>query len=238
MSLGKLIKEAYTDKDGEVEKLSVMATIVFVLYLWIFIKAEAFGLAFSSQILESIVTLLNIAVGAVGVGYIGKASGVADTINRMRGSKQLNGAIDSNTPKDGESSLNDKQTPKIGQLTKDFVISEFDCNDGTKVPEALMGNIHELAKNLQVLRDHYGKPITINSAYRTPWYNSKVGGAAASKHMEGKAADINVQGITPKALHTTIEGLIESGKMKQGGLGLYPTFVHYDVRGSYVRWRG
>lgn len=122
------------------------------------------------------------------------------------------------------------------QLTKNFTREEFDCRDGTKVPDNLLSNAQELADNLQVLRDYLGEPVHINSGYRTKTYNKKVGGKAASKHLKAQAGDLTVKSKTPKQLHTIIERLIKQNKMKQGGLGLYPGFVHYDVRGVKARW--
>lgn len=121
-------------------------------------------------------------------------------------------------------------------MTKNFSLKEFGCHDGTPVPQNLMANIEELAKNLQVLRDHLGEPIKINSAYRTPAYNKKVGGAPNSQHPLGKAADLRVESLTPRGLAAVIEKLIKEGKMKQGGIGIYPTFTHYDIRGTKARW--
>jgi uncharacterized protein YcbK (DUF882 family) len=122
------------------------------------------------------------------------------------------------------------------QLTKNFQLSEFSCDDGTPVPSGLIGNVQLLANNLQVLRDDIGQPITILSGYRTPAWNKKVGGKAQSFHMKAMAADITVKGMTPRQLHARIEKLIKAGKMKAGGLGLYPGFVHTDVRGRNARW--
>ena len=123
------------------------------------------------------------------------------------------------------------------KLTKNFSRQEFDCKDGTIVPGQLIGNLKELAENLQVLRDYLGVPVQVTgSGYRTPTHNKRVGGAPKSLHLEAKAADINAKGYTPKQLYNAIEKLIAEGKMKQGGLGLYPTFVHYDIRGIKARW--
>lgn len=123
------------------------------------------------------------------------------------------------------------------QLTNNFQRSEFDCKDGTIVPEKYHGNLRELAENLQVLRDHIGVPVTVTgSGYRTPSHNKRVGGAPLSKHLTASAADINAKGFTPKQLYNQIEILIAEGKMKQGGLGLYAGFVHYDIRGQKARW--
>lgn len=123
------------------------------------------------------------------------------------------------------------------QLTKNFHSSEFDCKDGTPVPENLMCNVRELAVNLQVLRDDLDSPIHVISGYRTPSHNKAVGGAKYSQHLKAKAGDLVHRQLTPKQIHARIENLIKAGKMKDGGLGLYKTFVHYDV-GPVRRWNG
>lgn len=123
------------------------------------------------------------------------------------------------------------------QLTKNFTRQEFDCKDGTPVPPQYFGNVQELAENLQVLRDHIGEPVMVTgSGYRTPAHNKKVGGAPQSQHLTASGADINARSYTPKKLAAVIEKLIAAGKMKQGGLGIYPGFVHYDIRGAKARW--
>lgn len=125
------------------------------------------------------------------------------------------------------------------KLTNNFSLHEFDCKDGTPVPAEYLQNVTELAKNLQVLRDNIGVPVRITgSGYRTPEHNAKVGGAKHSQHLFAKASDINADGLTPKQLHAKIEELIAKGKMKEGGLGLYKSFVHYDIRGTKARWNG
>lgn len=122
------------------------------------------------------------------------------------------------------------------KLTKNFELSEFNCRDGRVVPQKYIANVKELAANLQVLRDEIGEPVHVNSCYRPPDYNKKVGGKPASKHLTASAADITAKGYTPKQLAAVIERLIAEGKMKQGGIGIYPGFVHYDIRGVRARW--
>ena len=124
------------------------------------------------------------------------------------------------------------------KLEENFSLSEFRCKDGTDVPEELMDNVRFLAENLQVLRDHIGKPIRVISGYRSPKYNRRIGGARRSQHMLAKAADIKISGMTPGEVKATIVQLIKEGKMKKGGIGLYKTFTHYDTRGRNARWRG
>ncbi len=122
------------------------------------------------------------------------------------------------------------------QLTKNFHRKEFDCKDGTKVPEKYKVNLIKLATNLQVLRDDLEAPMIINSGYRTEPYNKRVGGAPASQHLIATAGDISQKKETPLQLYKRIERLIKEGKMHNGGLGLYDTFVHYDVRQTPSRW--
>ena len=124
------------------------------------------------------------------------------------------------------------------RLEKNFKLSEFKCKDNTEVPEVYMENVRELAKNLQVLREHLGIPIRVISGYRSPKYNRRIGGARRSQHMLAKAADIKIKGFTPVKVKQIIIELIKEGKMKKGGIGLYKTFTHYDTRGWNARWHG
>ena len=123
------------------------------------------------------------------------------------------------------------------QLTKNFNRQEFDCKDGTKVPDEFLPNVQEVANNLQILRDYLKVPVRVaGSGYRSPKHNKKVGGAKFSQHLTASGADINADGYTPKELAKEIEKLIKEGKMKEGGIGIYPNFVHYDIRGTKARW--
>ena len=124
------------------------------------------------------------------------------------------------------------------QLTDNFKLSEFRCKDGTDVPDDLRENVQLLCENLQVLRDHIGKPIRVISGYRSPKYNRRIGGAKRSQHMSAKAADIKIKGMKPSEVKSVIVKLIKEGKMMPGGVGLYTTFTHYDVRGRNARWYG
>lgn len=123
------------------------------------------------------------------------------------------------------------------RLTENFMREEFDCKDGTLVPPRFFNNLMLLATNLQVLRNHIGEPVLVTgSGYRTESHNKKVGGAPLSQHLTASGADINAKNHTPKQLGAVIEKLIDEGRMKQGGIGIYPGFVHYDIRGTKARW--
>lgn len=126
---------------------------------------------------------------------------------------------------------------KNGQLSAHFQLSEFRSKDGAATPKWVVPNLKKLAANLEVLRAAFGgAPISINSGYRSPSHNANVGGAKNSQHMKGTAADLRVGGRSTWQVKQKIESLIKQGKMKQGGLGRYSSFVHYDIRGSYARW--
>lgn len=123
------------------------------------------------------------------------------------------------------------------KLTKNFNREEFDCKDGTPVPKIYYRNVQEVANNLQILRDHIKESVYVSgSGYRTEKHNKKVGGAKFSQHLTASGADIAAKNLSPKELAAVIEYLIAEGKMKQGGIGVYPGFVHYDIRGTHARW--
>jgi uncharacterized protein YcbK (DUF882 family) len=122
------------------------------------------------------------------------------------------------------------------KITNNFNLQEFDSKCGREMPSQVITNIIELAKNLQVLRDEVKKSIQITSGYRSPEHNAKVKGAKLSQHITGMAADIKVSGMTPKQVAEVIERLIAEKKMKEGGIGIYKTWVHYDIRNTKARW--
>ena len=122
------------------------------------------------------------------------------------------------------------------KLSKNFTLSEFASHDGAPFPPDVLTNLQELAANLQVLRDYLNCPLKINSGYRSPAHNKAVGGAQFSQHVQGKAADISCNKYTPAQVHAAILHLIGIGKMREGGLGIYNSWVHYDTRGTAARW--
>ena len=123
-----------------------------------------------------------------------------------------------------------KKTDANKQLTVNFKVKEFACKDGSDV--VLVSP--KLLTILQTVRNHFGKPVIINSGYRTPSYNKKIGGANYSQHMYGTACDIRINGVSPKDLASYIETLL----VNTGGIGIYSTFVHVDVRTKKARWKG
>jgi len=86
------------------------------------------------------------------------------------------------------------------QLTANFSLAELTVTDRNmpNVPnEAEVASLRSLAEMiLQPLRDALGKPVRVNSAFRSEAVNRAVGGTATSQHRLGQAADIHVPGMT------------------------------------------
>ena len=121
-------------------------------------------------------------------------------------------------------------------MTNNFSLKEFESKDGSKMPSDVYLNIVKLVGQLQFLRDYTGRAITVNSGYRSPEHNAKIGGVKNSQHLLGKAADITIEGLKPAEVYRLIDELIDMGLMLQGGLGSYDSFTHYDIRKTKSRW--
>jgi hypothetical protein len=74
-----------------------------------------------------------------------------------------------------------------------------------------IANLTNLTKWLEVLRKRYNakygvgeEPIRINSGYRSPQLNKKIGGVATSNHLTGCAVDIRVLGMEQLIRYATI----------------------------------
>ena len=115
-------------------------------------------------------------------------------------------------------------------VARNFRVREFACHDGTDT----VFIADELVALLQAIRDHFGKPVSINSGYRTEVWNKKQGGAAQSQHKYGRAADIAIAGVTPGEIAAYARTLMPDW----GGIGVYKTFCHVDVRLGKSRWQG
>lgn len=114
-----------------------------------------------------------------------------------------------------------KLTDGEKRISENFKVKEFACKDGS---DKILIDTTFVQGPLQDIRTHFGKPVQINSAYRTDFYNKKVGGANNSYHKKGRAFDIYIKGVTPReiakyAASIGIKGVIQ-----------YNNFVHVDSR--------
>ncbi|WP_432408573.1 D-Ala-D-Ala carboxypeptidase family metallohydrolase [Wukongibacter sp. M2B1] len=138
-----------------------------------------------------------------------------------------------------------------GQITENFNISEFKCraNGEVLINAAVIDHI----QRLQILREWYNRAINVNSGYRTPEYNKKIGGATNSFHMQGIASDIALPqefyGFSKDRQNEFLSNIknkwleLCKGVGLGGGVGFYDTFIHLDSRpkgnyktGVYSHW--
>ena len=89
------------------------------------------------------------------------------------------------------------------------------------------------AQKLDGVRSLLGaRPIWVNSWYRPPHINTRVGGSKWSRHQYGDAIDIRSNYHSPQAIYKLLN------QNHDGGLGRYFDFVHVDFRGQKARWHG
>ncbi len=119
------------------------------------------------------------------------------------------------------------------KLSKHFDDSEFKCRCCEQLHPGGIMPPPQLLEFLEDIREHFtGLPVHINSGYRCPKHNAAVGGASASRHMIGDAADLWIEGISPVAVYKYADTIVAHS----GGVGEYATFTHIDVRGHKARW--
>lgn len=98
-------------------------------------------------------------------------------------------------------------------LSKHFTLAELTYSDTARklgiknLPSTeQIQNLGCLVQNvLEPLRVMLDKPILVTSGFRNELLNKKVGGSANSQHTQGRAADIQVQGLTPEELYKYIK---------------------------------
>ncbi len=118
----------------------------------------------------------------------------------------------------------------VGALSEHFFLEEFQCHckyDSCK--ETIIDT--DLIDKLEVLRKHFGKSVHINCGFRCAKHNAELKGAASqSQHKLGKAADIQVAGVSPDQVYQYADSVFK-------GVGRYNDFTHVDVRdGNRARW--
>ena len=134
-----------------------------------------------------------------------------------------------------ESAMLEFKKGRTDKVSKNFQYREFDCKGGGCCSTTVIDE--KLISYIQQIRDHFGKPVTITSSYRCETHNKRVSGATKSYHVQGKAADIVVQGVSSREVAKYAESI---GIL---GIGLYETsadgyFTHIDARTTKSFWYG
>ena len=129
------------------------------------------------------------------------------------------GAPGSDTSTGADSTVDDT-TPRP---TSEWIIVQSHVNP--RVLPELWTKLENFARSL-------GRPITLNSAYRTPEYNRSVGGARNSMHVQRKAADVQWGTSSVQSRVDMIQKAIDAGIT---GIGCYNSFIHVDI-GAKRHW--
>jgi len=118
----------------------------------------------------------------------------------------------------------------MGKISKNFNRQEFACQCGCGFDTVDV----KLVEILQDVRDHFMKPIKINSGCRCVKHNKAVGGSQGSKHVLAKAADFVVEGVHENEVYSYLDDKYSDTL----GLGLYKGRTHVDSREHKARWVG
>lgn len=105
-------------------------------------------------------------------------------------------------------------------------------------PETLWGNIAKTARMLDEIRASLGAPVRILSCYRSPLYNTCVGGATNSPHGRFNAIDWLCETGTAPDWHRVAQEVRRANPEFAGGIGRYRGFCHVDTRGVDRDWTG
>jgi len=130
----------------------------------------------------------------------------------------------------------------------EFGIQHFNGKEichGWDIPDDLLYNILPTVRVLNIIRGWYGKPIYINSTYRSPAYNKAVSGKPKSLHLDFNAIDFTVK--DKKDLKKIFDEIIRLDSQDNVfdflpkpkgnfGTGYYEgRFIHLDTRSTLLR---
>lgn len=76
------------------------------------------------------------------------------------------------------------------------------------------------------ISDDLGRRLQINSGWRCPAYNRKIGGASNSQHLYGNAADVSTAGYSENLKKQFLQSAMSRGI---GGIQIYNSFIHIDI---------
>lgn len=118
-----------------------------------------------------------------------------------------------------------------GRIVKNFSLAEMcnkEANEGIQL--MLTPEIVEFAQEMQELRTWFNKPMTVNSWFRTVKYNKACGGASNSVHLDGRACDIGLPGLTDLQFQHFCDKWRQICEKhgKVGGINRYKWGLHFD----------
>ena len=232
----KIVRLLFLDENAEFSITKTIGLFGIIVYIHTYIDLwwldKEYSQVMATLGLEMMLASLGIRGAQRGFQFIGE--GIAGKVK----DKKL---AQSNKTEQTAPVVKTKQPPRkepIVPLSGNFGFHEFESKDGTPMPANVKRNVATLIGILEVVRaEAGGKPITITSGYRSPAHNKAVNGSLKSEHMTGKAADFKISGMRPKQVVALLERLIAEGKIPDGGIGLYKSWVHYDF-GKPRRWNG
>lgn len=137
----------------------------------------------------------------------------------------------------------------MGDITPHFSRSEFGLPESkarkygfsaAEYPqEWVESRLLPLCQALEAVRERLGgRRVRVISGYRPRPYDlariaaGRKGVSPNSQHHDGRAADLQVEGVEPTQVYAAVLELAEQGLIKVGGVGVYDEFVHVDVRPS------
>lgn len=109
---------------------------------------------------------------------------------------------------------------------KNFKLSEIKCKCGGKYCNGYpTGFSYELMRQLQQIRDHFGKAVIITSGIRCPQHNKNVQGVDHSKHVEGRAVDFYVKGVN----YATLKAFVNKLPYNQYTYNISGSVMHHGI---------
>jgi hypothetical protein len=116
-------------------------------------------------------------------------------------------------------------------MTPHFTLAELTATSHRQFDntpnEAETANLQRLAEFLEQVKEALdGKPIMINSGFRSKQVNDSVGSKDTSQHRIGCAADVRVPGMTPDAV---VRAVIASGLPYDQIIREFDAWTHISV---------
>lgn len=125
--------------------------------------------------------------------------------------------------------------PALWSQVRFFSRKEFDSRDKDGSGVGTGDNMHpRVVFMLDALRGLVGKVLGISSGYRTKAHNKAEGGAPASAHLTGEAADVKWSHLTREEKVLVID---LARKLGFTGIGIGVTFIHLDTKPRIASWR-